>query len=183
MSNVFQRIAAVHRERFAKAEKTRLDNKKKLARRQAYFKDTGLMEMWDEVKHIKIPNPVPDVLDGLTITIGDLAVPTNTDNLENTGLVVYGKQGDFIEWAVADNSAVEETAGPKHIYYQVTMPGTKTNFCLSHENAEAKKKFVDSFIKWLSKYITPQMLVDMDIDLEAPSIVKRSRKILQLAET
>jgi hypothetical protein len=59
----------------------------------------------------------------------------------------------------------------------------KDNFCNTQDEADAKKKFVDSFIKWLSKYITPQMLVDMDIDLETPSVVKRSRKILQLAET
>ena len=49
--------------------------------------------------------------------------------------------------------------------------------------AEIKKEIVDTFIRWLSRHITPQMLAEMDIDLETPSLVKRSRKILQLAET
>ena len=184
MSDVFQRIAVVHRERVAKAEKTRLTNKKKLARRQAYFKDTGLMEMWDDVKHIKIPNPVPETLEGLTVTIGDLLVPTALENIEQTGLVVYSKNDSFCEWRVDDNSVDENGAlgDPKHIYYQVSgLP--KGNMGVCHENPEAKKKFVDTFVKWLSKYVTPQMLVDMNIDLETPSVVKRSRKILQLAET
>ena len=181
MSNVFQRVAAVHRERIAKAEKTRLNRKKKLARQQAYFKDTGLPEMWDAVKNIKIPNHVPDVLDGLTITFADLIDPVDSDNISNTGLVLYGKNDARMAWIVEDNSATEEDADPKHIYYRAT--GMRNTFCLPADNADAKKQFIDSFIKWLSKYITPQMLVDMDIDLEAPSIVKRSRKILQLTET
>lgn len=181
MSDVFQRVAAVHRERFAKAEKKRLDAKKKLVRVQAYFKDTGLPEMWNEVKNIKIPNPVPDILDGLTIVLGDLAVQTAIENIENTGLVVHAKNNGQCEWVVEDNSATENDAGPKHLYYRVAAG--KDSFCVTQEQTDAKKKFVDSFIKWLSKYITPQMLVDMDIDLETPSVVKRSRKILQLAET
>ncbi len=181
MSDVFRRVAAVHRERFAKAEKKRLDAKKKLVRVQAYFKDTGLPEMWDEVKNIKIPNPVPEKLEGLTITLGDLAIPTALENLEQTGLAVYAKNNAEYEWSVEDNSATEDDASAKHLYYRVAAG--KENFCVTHDQADAKKKFIDSFIRWLSKYITPQMLVDMDIDLDAPSVVKRSRKILQLAET
>ena len=182
MSDVFQRIAAVHRERFAKAEKKRLDAKKKLVRQQAYFRDTGLPEMWDEVKNIKIPNPVPEILDSLTITLGDLVDPTAIENIQNTGLVVYGKNNTQCEWVVEDNSATEADAGPRHVYYRV-VGAIKNGICIAHDQTDAKKMFVDSFIKWLSKYITPQMLVDMDIDLETPSVVKRSRKILQLAET
>jgi hypothetical protein len=181
VSDVLRRVAAVHRERFAKAEKKRLDAKKKLVRTQAYFKDTGLPEMWDEVKNIKIPHPVPEILDSLTITLGDLVDPTALENIQNTGLTVYGKNNTQCEWVVEDNSATENDASPKHIYYRVVAG--KDNFCVTQEQADAKKRFVDSFIKWLSKYITPQMLVDMDIDLETPSVVKRSRKILQLAET
>ena len=180
-SDVFQRVAAVHRERIAKAEKKRLDGKKKLARMQAYFKDTGVREMWDAVKDIKIPNPVPEVLDGLTVTIGDLAVRTARENIENTGLVVHAKNDMECQWVVEDNSATEEDAAARHLYYRVSAG--KDNFCVTQEQTDAKKRFIDSFIKWLAKYITPQMLVDMDIDLETPSVVKRSRKILQLADT
>jgi hypothetical protein len=181
MSNVFQLVAAVHRGRLAKAEKKRLDAKKKLVRQQAYFKDTGLPEMWDEVKNIKIPNPIHEVLDGLTVTIGDLVDPTAIENIQNTGLVVYSKNNTQCEWIVEDNSATEEDIGPKHIYYRVI--NGKDNFCESHEKPDSKKKFVDSFIKWLARHITPSMLVEMDIDLETPSVTKRSRKILQLTET
>jgi hypothetical protein len=181
MSDVFQRVAAVHRERIAKAEKKRLDRKKKLTREQAYFKDTGLPEMWEDVKNIKIPNPVPDVLDGLTITMADLMLPHATENMANTGFIFYGKNGGQVEFVVEDNSAREETAGENRIYYRAT--GIKDSFALTADNKDAKQKFVGEFVRWLSKYITPQMLVDMDIDLETPSVVKRSRKILQLAET
>lgn len=179
MSDVFKKVAAVHRERLAKAEKTRLDRKKKLARRQAYFKDTGIMEMWDDVKDIKIPNSFPDIFESLTIPMSALVVETDIDNIERTGLVLHGKDDTHVEWIVEDNSASEDDIGPKYIYYRTT---SGKGFCQSHETPDAKKKFVDSFVKWLSKYITPQMLAEMDIDLEAPSVIKRSRKILQLAE-
>lgn len=179
MSDVFQRIAAVHRERIAKAEKTRTDTKKKLARQQAYFKDTGLPAMWDAVKDVKIPNPLPEVIEGLTIPLAALLDTENLDTIKHTGLVFHAKDNNNVEWVVVDNSASEDDIGPKYIYYRTT---SGKGFCQSHETPDAKKKFVDSFIKWLAKYITPQMLLEMDIDLDTPSVVKRSRKILQLAE-
>ena len=140
-----------------------------------------LREMWDAVKNIKTPNPIPDRLEGFTVALNDLLVADALENLNGTGLVVYGKNGAQLEWIVEDANDTDDDTGAKNIHYRV-LAG-RDNFSVSHEVADAKKKFVDSFIKWLAKYITPQMLIDMDIDLEAPSVVKRSRKILQLAET
>ena len=182
-TDVFQRVATVHRERFAKLENTRFNRKKKLMRRQAYFKDTGIMEMWDDVKHIKIPNPIPEMLEGLTITIGDLSVPTAIENLEQAGLVVYNKNDTYVEWSIDDHSDNEDVTDTKHVVYRDAGLSKGNNMALPGNHPEAKKNFVDSFIKWLAKYITPQMLIDMDIDIETPSVVKRSRKILQLTET
>lgn len=181
MSDILQRIAAIHRERVANNEKKRLGIKKKLERRQAYFKDTGLLEMWDDVKNIKIPNPVPDALEGLTISLGALLVETAQDNIEKTGFVVYGKDDTLHEWCIDYNGDFEGQKETAAIWYRVNSG--KTCFALQAENTDAKKRFTDSFVKWLSRYITPHILLDMDIDLDTPSVVKRSRKILQLAET
>lgn len=179
MSDIFQRVAAVHRERVAKAEKTRLLRKKKLAAQQAYFKDTGIPEMWDAIKNIVIPNKMPDVFEGYTITIGDLFVTTSPDNIEQTALVVRTADGDSVGWFVEDHS--DDTDEQAKIWYRATAG--KNTFCLPHDNKDAKQNFVNSFVKWASRHITPQMLLDMNIDLDVPSVTKRSRKILQLAET
>ena len=179
MSNVLQRVASIHRERWAKAEKIRLTNKKKLAARKAYFKDTGLPEMWDDVKDIIIANPCPDLVEGFTVPLSAMLIELAAENIEGTGLALHDKNGQEASWTVVDQSD-EEDEHPQ-IYYQVTLP--KANFCVQHDAADAKKKFTDSFVKWLSKYVTAQMIADMDIEPEAVSVVKRSRKILQLAET
>lgn len=179
MSNVLQRVAAIHRERWAKAEKTRLTNARKLGTQKAYFKDTGLTEMWDDVKDIIIANPCPDLIEGFTVPLSALAIANDVDVINGTGLRLHDKNGCESSWLVIDQSNQDEEHAK--IHYMVTMP--KNSFCLAHGAEDAKKKFTDSFVKWLSKYITPTMLADMDIEPEPVSVVKRSRKILQLAET
>lgn len=185
MSSVLQKIAQVHRERVEKQNKIRLRKQSKLDLCAAYFKDSGIPEMWDEVKDIKIPNPVPDIIEGLTISLADLVVKTNIKVLQGTGLTVHHKSGDEIAWYVQDQSgAAAETAEP--YYYHNDPPRGRNNFCLKANGDAAKDnktRFVNSFINWLSKYITPQMLAEMDIDIEPATLTKRSRKILQLAET
>lgn len=181
MSDVFNLIANIHRERVAKTNKKRLDNKQRLSRAQAYFKDTGIMEMWDDVKEIKIPNPAPDMIDGLTIAINDLVVTPNDTNYNQTGLVLYGKRGRQHEWNIEDSHASEASVEPQRMWYRVTTD--KISFAESADKPESKKRFVDSFVTWLAKYITPTMLVDMGVDIETPSVVKRSRKLLQLTDT
>lgn len=178
MSDVFQRVAAIHRERITKAEKTRLLKKKKLGAQQAYFKDTGIMEMWDDVKDIVIPNPLPDVFEGYTIPLSGLVLETAEENINKTGLVLRDKNDGTCEWVIDDQSTIKDEQ--PRLYYRATT--AKNNLCLPHDTPEVKKLFVDSFIKWLSKFITPHMLLEMNIDLEPVSLVKRSRKILQLAE-
>lgn len=181
MSDVLRRVAMVHRSRLEKANKERLRAKKKLAAQQAYFKDSGIPEMWDEVKHIKIPNPIPEIVEGLSVTIADLLAPADYDNLTGTGLAVYGKHGNEFNWLVIDVSNADDEQ-PK-LKYEYRRPNGGKGFLLDISAPEAKTKFVDSFVKWLSTIITPQMLAEMDIDFEAPSVQKRSRKILQLTET
>lgn len=179
MSDIFQRVAAIHRDRTAKAEKRRLLTQKKLNAQQAYFRDSGIPEMWEAIKNITIPNKMPDRFEGYNITIGDLLDNTNPDNIEKTGLVVWQRNGNTAAWIIGDHS--DEDAEQVDIWYRATVG--KTHLCVKHDNKDAKKQFVDTFIKWAARYITPQMLLDMNIDLDPPSVTKRSRKILQLAET
>lgn len=179
MSNVLQRVANIHRERWAKAEKARLLYQRKVDAEKAYFKATGLPEMWEDVKDIIITNPCPDVIEGFTVPLSALIVATGEENIKGTGLRLHDKNGGEAAWNAVDQSNHDEEQFK--ICYHVSA--NKTNFCVAHDSTDAKKKFTDSFVKWLSKYITPHMLADMNIDPEPVSVVKRSRKILQLAET
>lgn len=180
MSNTLQRIAAIHRERVAKHEKKRLTKKIKLERQRAYFRDSGIVEMWNEVKDIVVKNPAPDNLEGITLPLSALVDDTHEANILGTGLALHDKNGCLAQWLVEDHSSTNDEQ-PK-IYYQV-IAGSNNSFCYPHDQKDIKKEFCDSFVKWLSKHITAQMVVEMDIDIEPPSVVKRSRKILQLAET
>lgn len=185
MSDVLQKIARMHKERVEKQNKIRLRKKSKLDLCVAYFNDSGIPEMWAEVKDIKIPNPVPDIVEGLTITLADLVVKTDLNVIQGTGLALYHKSSDEASWYVQDQSN-DNAENAEPYYYHNDPPRGRNNFCVCANDSEAKNnktKFVDSFIRWLSKYITPQMLAEMDIEVETPSLTKRSRKILQLAET
>jgi len=179
MSETLRRVALVHQERVAKLEKKRLANKKVIARRIAYFKDTGILDMWNEVKDIKISNPVPDIVEGFIIPLGNLVDATAMSNIVGTGLVLHDKKDSFSSWEIETESE-EENA--KLIYKHYTRGQLKGNWITDGTNVEYKKQFVDSFIAWLSRHITPAMLAEMDIDMTPPSLVKKSRKILQLAE-
>ena len=179
MSNVLQQIAALHRERYAKAEKIRLLYERKVKLEQAYFSDSGIPEMWADVKDIKIPNKMPATLAGLTITIGDLLDRENAKFISNTGIALQWKNGTTAQWYVEDNSARNDEK-TELIYYVFTP---RKHLRLAATEKDSRKKFVNSFVHWLAKLVTPAMLAEMDIPMEAPSVVKRSRKILQLAET
>ena len=179
MSDVLRFVAHVHRSRLAKAEAKRLAKQKKLTRCQAYFKDTEIMAMWDDVKDIKIQNPVPEEIDGLSVTFADLVVQTDHDYQQKTGLSLYGKKGDVM-WYVEDANRDDQDL-PENVYYCADV-ATK-HIRKKVTEPDAKKKFVESFIYWLAKYITPTMLAEMNVDLSTPSVVKKSRKILQLTES
>lgn len=183
MSEALRRVALYHQDRVGKLEKKRVWTQKKIAREKAYFKDTGIPDLWNEIKDVKISNPVPDVLEGFIVTIGDLLVPHAAENLLGTGLTVYDKDETTTSWEL--ETIVDGTEEPTQMLYRYFSRGQlKANWRSNGTNlAEIKKEIVDTFIRWLSRHITPQMLAEMDIDLEPPSRVKRSRKILQLAET
>lgn len=178
MSNVLQRIAAIHRERVAKNEKKRLTRQRKLERQQAYFRESGIVEMWDDVKNILIPNPIPDFIEGLTVPMSAMLVATDDANIEGVGLVLRDKNNSLARWCVEDHSRL--TDEQPNIYYNVIA--RNENFCYPHDQKDIKKQFCDSFVKWLSRHITAPMIAEMGLELETPSVVKRSRKILQLAE-
>lgn len=180
MSDVLQRIAAVHRDRVAKNEKKRLTAKRKLERQRAYFKDSSLPEMWEDVKHIVVKNPAPDRLEGITLPLSALVDDTHEANILGTGLALHDKNGCLALWLVEDRSSSNNEQ--PEIWYQV-IAGGNNSFSYPHDQKDIKKQFCDSFVKWLSKHITAQMIIEMNIDIEAPSVTKRSRKILQLTET
>lgn len=181
MSNVLQQIANVHRNRFAETEKLRREKENKLKQQQAYFRDTGIPEMWDDVKNIKIPNPTPEALEGFTVPLEALLDTTIAENIQQTGLMLNDRKDYRACWLVESNGV--DANKTNKIVYRAYIRGKTHTF--QQNDPEAKKKFCDTFIRWLAKYITPHMLLEMNIDLDvpAPSVIKRSRKILQLAET
>ena len=70
------------------------------------------------------------------------------------------------------------------LVYTHTAHGGKNHTHLHIDTAKdgAKQKFVQSFINWLARHITPQMLAEMDIDMRPQATVKPTRKFLQVAE-
>jgi hypothetical protein len=181
MSDVLRRVAMCHMERQEKADKKRLIAKRKLAAKMAYFKDSGIPEMWEDVKNIRIANPAKDKIEGLTVTFADLVVPTCADVIESTGLTLYDKNDAEVMWYVQDEAATQSEQPV--LVYTHTAPRHQDSVHIAVDQDDAKQKFVDSFIKWLTKHITPQMLAEMDIDMTpANSTVKKPRKFLQVAE-
>lgn len=178
MSDVLRQIALVHAARLETKDKERLRRKFKTVSRQAYFRDSGIPEMWDTVKDIIIANPAPHIVEGLTVPFCDLLIPTDHDMLEKAGLALYDKNGAEAHWYVADCST-EKDEKP-NLYYHWNG---KQNGSMKVDAPEAKQKFVQAFVNWLSRFITPQMLAEMDVDMSAPLEPKKpNRKFLQVAE-
>ncbi|NDC55268.1 MAG: hypothetical protein EBZ69_00275 [Alphaproteobacteria bacterium] len=181
MSNVFYKVAEVHRARLAKKEKIRTNNKRALGRAVAYFKDSGIPEMWETVKDIKVRNPSLEQVEGLVVPFSDLVDILDDKTATGTGLTVYDGE-DRYSWYV--EASLESDGEKESLYYRLDSPSK--NFSYMVEEAQAKQKFVDSFIKWLSRHITPQMLAEMDPELLAPptsaACGPRRRKFVQVAE-
>jgi hypothetical protein len=181
MTDVLRRVAMVHMERQEKADKKRLLAKRKLAAKMAYFKDSGIPEMWEDIKDIRIANPAKDKIEGFTVTFADLVIPTCADVVEGTGLSLYDKNDAEVMWYVQDESDTQSEQ-PVLVY---THNGSRhqDSVHIHVEQDGAKQKFVESFIKWLAKHLTPQMLAEMDIDMTpASSTTKKPRKFLQVAQ-
>jgi hypothetical protein len=179
MSDVLRRVALVHAERFEGKTKERLLKKRKAAARQAYFRDSGILDMFEDIKNIQIANPVPELIDGFTVTFNDLVIPTDHDYLVGAGISFYDKDSREVSWYVNDSS---DTASEQPtLHYE--WCGAKLSGDLRVDAPDAKQKFVDSFVKWLARKITPQMLADMNIDMSPAAEAKKpSRKFLQVAE-
>lgn len=180
MSDVLRRVALLHAERLEQANKKRLITKRKLAARVAYFRDSGIPEMWEDIKNIKISNPAKDKIEGFTVTFADLVVPTCADTIEGTGLTLYDKNDFEVTWYVQDTADLQSEQ--PSLVYTHTAPRHQDSLHIDTAKDGAKQKFVESFIRWLAKRITPQMLAEMDIDMTPPTTTKRTRKFLQVAQ-
>jgi hypothetical protein len=181
MSDVLRRVAMCHMERQEKTDKKRRIAKYKLDAKKAYFKDSGIPEMWEDVKDIRIANPAKDKIEGFTVAFADLVIPTCADVIESTGLSLYDKNDAEVMWYVQDESDTQNEQ-PMLVYaHNGSRHQDSVHIAVDQEGA--KQRFVDSFIKWLTKYITPQMLAEMDIDMTPSNpTVKKPRKFLQVAE-
>lgn len=181
MSNVFYKVAEVHRARLEKKDKIRTNNKRALDRAVAYFRDSGIPEMWEAVKDIKVRNPALEQVAGLVVPLSDLVDRLNAEVLQGNGLSFHDGEYQY-SWYV--EAALESDGEKERLYYRLNSPSK--NFSYPVEEAQAKQKFVDSFIKWLSRHITPQMLAEMDPELLAPTSSAacgpRRRKFVQVAD-
>lgn len=174
MSNVLQQIAALHREKRASLDEKRMEKKKILARKQAYFKDSGIPEMWETVQDIKVVNPAPETIEGFSVQLKDLIIVEDVDVILKTGIALYGKDGQEHAWHIVLDDTVTTP-----VY---THAGGSKLLSIKVDQTDAKKKFQDSFVRFLSRLITPQILLDLDIDLSAPAPEKKiTRKFLQVA--
>jgi hypothetical protein len=174
VSDVLRRIAALHRERYAKLETERVENAKILATKQAYFRDSGIPEMWEAVKDIYVANPAPHAVEGFTVPLSALVVDYDDRTRDGYGLMIHGPAKSQPEWYV-DLDKLKDT--PTYRYFSAHK-----NFSAKATDTDAKKKFCESFVRFLAKLITPQVLLGLDVDLSAPAPEKKiTRKFLQVA--
>lgn len=181
MTDILQQIAAVHHARLSKFAAERNREKMKIGRERAYFKDTGIAEMFDEVKAIRIANPVPEIRDGLIITLEDLLDEFAEENLNETGIAVHDKGGSKTTWRVGDCTNSKPNS-PLLLRYEHF--NHRKNLLVNVNDDGAKAKFVNTFVRWLARHITPAMLLEMNIEIKdvAPTITRKTRRILQPTE-
>lgn len=181
MTDILQQVAAVHHARLSKFAAERNREKMKIGRERAYFADTGIAEMFDEVKAIRIANPIPEIRDGTIITLEDLLDEFAEENLKETGIAVHDKNGSRSVWRVGDCTDSEPNS-PLLLRYEYF--GRRKNLLVNVNDTDAKLKFGNTFVRWLARHITPTMLIDMNIEIKdaAPTITRKTRKILQPAE-
>lgn len=179
--NILQRIAAIHQERFNKQALKRqkeavLDAKEKFA-----FEDTKIPEIWEAVKDIEIVNHAPEVVDGFTAPLHQFLVPEidNTHVKKSRGIALYDRKQCIAIWYCT----VDEKENIIHYNVSTTSTNLYKN---SKEHPDAVAKFVDTFIGWLARRITPDILlrlgVDMTAKIESEIDIKPKRKISKVTE-
>jgi len=175
MSDILHRIAAVHAERQKKSDEILKKKQLILGRKKAYFKDSGIPEMWEDVKAIKIKNPVPEILAGFYVPLADLLVEYNITVAEQSGLVLRDTSDSELVWRIEIDEKTNEPL------YEHIGKNHKMTIANASEK-DAKKNFVDSFVRYLSYKITPVTLEQLGVDIGAPAPDKKiTRKFLQVA--
>lgn len=183
-TNVLQRIAAIHQ---AKINKRALKRQKKLAqamKEKLAFEDTRILEIWDEVKTIEVKNFAPDEVDGVMVPLASFFNARSVTNIDGNGLELLDSANCSAYWRCnIEECGPEEMRG--HIVYSVNTR-LEHNTWHSKKVPDAKDKLVESFVTWLSKRITPDILINLGIDMtaqcDALELSKPKRKVSKIAE-
>ena len=167
MSDVFQRIMRVHRDRIARGNKKRAEQEKKLETARNLFRATGIPEMWDDVKNIRVVNFCPEHVLGYQPQLHEFLDAASSHNINGTGLCLYRHGDSEYSWCCI---AFNDTD------FQYHSP--------DGSGSQKDSNFVDimrnSFVKWLAKRITPQMIEDMGIDVTDIEAAAPTRRLIEL---
>lgn len=165
-SNVLQRIASIHQ---TKINKYALVRQKKFAakmREKLAFEDTQILEIWNEVKAIEVRNFAPRDVDGVCVPLENFFDTTAEFNICGTGLVLFDSRGCSAAWYCQCDDDTKNNS--QQINYRAH--GTHFND-VWHADANninhVKEQFTASFIKWLARRITPEILVKLGVDMTA----------------
>ena len=166
MSDVLRRIADIHRAKVAKAEEKRAAKESRRRRAFELFRASGIPAMWEDVKDIQVRNFAPEDVAGFTPRLADFAIDNDAAKINGDGLALYNGRERIITWQVVVQGFDQAPA-----YYM-------SKGCFTHP--DAAEKMVQDFVQWLAKRITPQILLDMDIDLSPVVPPKQTRRIQKL---
>jgi hypothetical protein len=164
--DVFQLIANAQYERQTKRGSKLQRKLERMAKMQAIWKQTGIPEMWEQVKDIEVRNPAKNDVPGDRVKLADLVVKHNEANIYDYGLALFDSRDCCATWEVW----IEPRDKSNAVQYIINVPGQG---CHEGDGADKLRK---SFVQWLAKLIEPSVIAGMGI--EPKEIKKTERRIL-----
>lgn len=138
-----------------------------LSRKRAAWIQTGIPQMWEDVKHIEVKNFARHNVAGETPPLVDFVSPLAECNIYGTGLALHDSRFAQAVWHVIAENDRKADSPLKYVTYDVGYVNTP-------------EEMRQSFIKWLARRIDHRVVVDLGY---TPKEVKKAERRILLEAT
>jgi hypothetical protein len=130
----------------------------KLAKKRALWLQTGIPQMWDEIKHIEVRNFARGDVAGDMVPLMNFVIPHEECNVYGHGLALYSWRGGNVIWNVENGDRAAN------------------GYMASEGYMDTPAQVQQDFIKWLAKKIDHATIAGLGY--AAKEIKKVDRRIL-----
>lgn len=161
--DVWQLIANAQHETHKKRGSTLARKLELLSRKRAAWLQTGIPQMWEDVKHVEVKNFARNDVAGDVAALADFISPDTTCNVYNTGVALYDNRHGVVSWEITAENDNKSDSPLQYLTWDNGYVATP-------------EEMRQSFIKWLARRIDHRVVAGMGYTPK--EIKKTDRRIL-----